>query len=131
MLLAFVMPIQRRSEADEFARELLTKLTRWLLLIVGALVVLAGILISPLPGPGGIPVIDVRQSNLAPARRLTGSLRDYSTAGFPYTTPNFVFFGDNTFSAAANSAGGRGSESLRNVSAPNWRRKVTVLTVRI
>ncbi len=37
---------------------------------------------------------------------LTGSLRDYSTAGFPYTTPNFVFIGDNTFSAAANSAVG-------------------------
>jgi hypothetical protein len=34
---------------------------------------------------------------------LTGSLRDYSAAGFPYTTPNFGFFGDNTFSAAANS----------------------------
>ena len=26
---------------------------------------------------GGIPVIDVRQSNLAPARRLTGSLREF------------------------------------------------------
>jgi hypothetical protein len=59
MFFAFVMPLQRRSEADEFARELLTKLTRWLLLIVGGLVVLAGILIAPLPGPGGIPVIVV------------------------------------------------------------------------
>ena len=59
MPFAFVMPLQRRSEADEFARELLTKLTRWLLLIVGGLVVLAGILIAPLPGPGGIPVIVV------------------------------------------------------------------------
>ncbi len=34
---------------------------------------------------------------------LTGSLRNYSASNFPYTTPNFVFFGDNTFSAAANS----------------------------
>lgn len=59
MFFAFVMPLQRRSEADEFARELLTKLTRWLLLIVGGLVVLVGILIAPLPGPGGIPVIVV------------------------------------------------------------------------
>lgn len=32
---------------------------------------------------------------------LAGSLRDYSGGGTPYTTPNFVFFGDNTFSAAA------------------------------
>lgn len=34
---------------------------------------------------------------------LTGNLRDYSGTGFPYTTPNFIFIGDNTFSAAANS----------------------------
>ncbi len=34
---------------------------------------------------------------------LTGSLRNYSASSFPYTTPNFVFFGDNTFQAAANS----------------------------
>ncbi len=34
---------------------------------------------------------------------LTGSLRNYSASGFPYTTPNFVFLGDNTFSAAADS----------------------------
>ena len=59
MLLAFVMPIHRRSEADEFARELLSKLLRWLLLVVGGLVVVLGIAIAPLPGPGGIPVIVV------------------------------------------------------------------------
>jgi hypothetical protein len=58
-MLAFVMPIHRRSEADEFARELLSRLSRWTLLIVGALVVVLGIAISPLPGPGGIPVIVV------------------------------------------------------------------------
>lgn len=34
---------------------------------------------------------------------LTGSLRIYSASGFPYTTPNFIFIGDNTFSAAADS----------------------------
>jgi hypothetical protein len=59
MLPAFVMPIHRRSEADEFARELLSKLLRWLLLVVGGLVVVLGIAIAPLPGPGGIPVIVV------------------------------------------------------------------------
>ncbi len=32
---------------------------------------------------------------------LTGSLRAYGTA--PYTTPNFLFLGDNTFSASADS----------------------------
>ena len=30
---------------------------------------------------------------------LTGTLRTYS--GSPYDTPNFIFFGDNTFSAQA------------------------------
>ncbi len=32
---------------------------------------------------------------------LSGSLRNYSAGGFPYTTPNLVFFGDDTFSASA------------------------------
>ena len=59
MLPAFVMPILPRSEADEFARELLSKLLRWLLLVVGGVVVVIGIAIAPLPGPGGIPVIVV------------------------------------------------------------------------
>jgi len=53
------MPILPRSEADEFARELLSKLLRWLLLVVGGVVVVIGIAIAPLPGPGGIPVIVV------------------------------------------------------------------------
>jgi len=33
---------------------------------------------------------------------LTGSLRNYSPAGFIYNSPNFVFLGDNTTSASAN-----------------------------
>ncbi len=32
---------------------------------------------------------------------LAGSLRDYSAGGLPYTVPNFVFVGDDTFSANA------------------------------
>ena len=32
---------------------------------------------------------------------LTGALRDYSSFGLPYTTPNFLFFGDDTSSASA------------------------------
>ena len=88
MLLAFVMPIQRRSEADEFARELLTKLTRWLLLIVGGLVVLAGILIAPLPGPGGIPVIVVGlmimlRNSFAARRRFVRFQRAHPKLIFP------------------------------------------------
>src|SRR5262249_41627905 len=34
---------------------------------------------------------------------LSGTLRDYSPEGLPYTTPNFVFVGDDTTSAGATS----------------------------
>ena len=32
---------------------------------------------------------------------LTGPLENYTAQGLPYTTPNFVFFGDDTSSASA------------------------------
>ncbi|MGV0025773.1 choice-of-anchor Y domain-containing protein [Phormidesmis priestleyi] len=35
---------------------------------------------------------------------LTGILRDYSLEGLPYSTPNFLFFGDNTTSARASTS---------------------------
>lgn len=54
------MPSMRASRAsDAFAREFAGRLLRAALVAVGLLVVLAGILIAPLPGPGGIPVIVV------------------------------------------------------------------------
>lgn len=57
LMYAVVMPRARQSQADEVAREILARVGRWLLIGLGLLIVLAGILISPLPGPGGIPVI--------------------------------------------------------------------------
>jgi len=47
----------RRSEADELAREIVSRVMRWALLLLGLAIVLAGIAIAPLPGPGGVPVI--------------------------------------------------------------------------
>ncbi|WP_453977516.1 hypothetical protein [Brevundimonas sp. Marseille-Q4549] len=41
------------------ARRPLRGLKRWALMMGGALVVLLGVLIAPLPGPGGVPVIAV------------------------------------------------------------------------
>jgi hypothetical protein len=35
---------------------------------------------------------------------LSGILRDYSPEGVPYSTPNFLFFGDNTTSAGASTS---------------------------
>jgi uncharacterized membrane protein len=49
----------RRSEADEIARDIVQRVVRWSLLGLGVLIVLAGIAIAPLPGPGGVPVIVV------------------------------------------------------------------------
>ncbi|SRR5690606_8601669 len=57
LMYAVVMPRARQSQADELARELLARFARWLLVGLGLLIILLGILISPLPGPGGIPVI--------------------------------------------------------------------------
>ena len=42
--------------SDEFAREIVAKLTRWLLLGLGGLLILGGIIIAPLPGPLGLPL---------------------------------------------------------------------------
>ena len=47
----------RRYATDDLAREVAGRVMRPALVLLGVLVVLAGILISPLPGPGGLPVI--------------------------------------------------------------------------
>ncbi|HEX6860619.1 MAG TPA: hypothetical protein VF138_10530 [Caulobacteraceae bacterium] len=57
LLYALVMPRARQSQADEVARELVSRVGRWLLIGLGLLIIAAGVAISPLPGPGGIPVI--------------------------------------------------------------------------
>jgi hypothetical protein len=57
MISAFVMPMRRRSEADEFARVLLGRIARWFWLVLGVLVIILGIAVAPLPGPGGLPII--------------------------------------------------------------------------
>lgn len=52
------MPSLRVHRAtDDLAREVVNRLVRWGLVLLGLLIVVAGILISPLPGPGGLPVI--------------------------------------------------------------------------
>lgn len=54
-----IMPRARRYASDALAQEILGRITRALLVILGLAIVAAGILIAPLPGPGGIPVIVV------------------------------------------------------------------------
>lgn len=54
-----IMPRARRSQADDLAQEVLGRIARWSLIGLGVAVIAAGVVISPLPGPGGIPVIVV------------------------------------------------------------------------
>ncbi|MET0272942.1 MAG: hypothetical protein ABW360_08120 [Phenylobacterium sp.] len=54
------MPSLRAGRAtDGLAPEIVGRLVRSGLVTLGGLVILAGVLIAPLPGPGGIPVIAV------------------------------------------------------------------------
>jgi hypothetical protein len=54
------MPSMRAARAsDAFARDFAGRALRAGLVAVGVLIVIAGIVIAPLPGPGGIPVIVV------------------------------------------------------------------------
>jgi hypothetical protein len=57
---SFAMPSLRVYRAtDEVAREIAARVKRVGMVLLGLLIILAGVLISPLPGPGGIPVIVV------------------------------------------------------------------------
>jgi predicted membrane chloride channel (bestrophin family) len=47
--------VQRAS--DDLARDLAGRLMRAGLVVLGVLIVVAGVAISPLPGPGGLPVV--------------------------------------------------------------------------
>ncbi len=56
MQIALTLSLPRARQSDDFARALLARAARWLLLIVGGLLILAGFLIAPLPGPLGVPL---------------------------------------------------------------------------
>ena len=58
--MSFAMPSLRVYRAtDEVAREIAARVKRVGMVLLGLVIILAGVLISPLPGPGGIPVIVV------------------------------------------------------------------------
>lgn len=58
MSLVLTMP-RAFTPADDAARDLLARAGRWLFFGLGLAIVAFGILIAPLPGPGGLPVIVV------------------------------------------------------------------------
>ena len=52
------MPSLRVSRAsDAFARELVARVSRWLLLGVGGIIMLVGLILAPLPGHIGLPLL--------------------------------------------------------------------------
>ena len=54
------MPSLRVNRAsDEFAREVVAKISRFLLLTLGGIVMLAGLILAPLPGHIGLPLLVV------------------------------------------------------------------------
>ena len=57
MSLTLPMPRARHYATDEIAREIVGRVLRPFLAVLGVLITLVGILIAPLPGPGGLPVI--------------------------------------------------------------------------
>ncbi|MDZ4372526.1 MAG: PGPGW domain-containing protein [Phenylobacterium sp.] len=58
--MTFAMPSLRVYRAtDDLAREIAGRIKRFGLVMLGFAIIIAGIAIAPLPGPGGIPVIVV------------------------------------------------------------------------
>ena len=56
--MSFAMPSLRAYRAtDDFAREVAVRIKRTGMVLLGFAVIAAGIVIAPIPGPGGIPVI--------------------------------------------------------------------------
>lgn len=58
--MSFAMPSLRVYRAtDDLAREVAARIKRGGMVLLGLAIILAGIAIAPIPGPGGIPVIVV------------------------------------------------------------------------
>ncbi|MFN3520607.1 MAG: PGPGW domain-containing protein [Phenylobacterium sp.] len=53
------MPRARRHASADIARDVGGRIVRALLVVLGLVIVLAGVLIAPLPGPMGLPVVVV------------------------------------------------------------------------
>jgi len=57
---SFAMPSLRVTRAsDAFAKDLVARIGRWLLLSLGGLIMVAGLILAPLPGHVGLPLLVV------------------------------------------------------------------------
>lgn len=56
--MSLALPGKRvRRASDELARDVVGRIVRVLLVILGGLIAVSGVLIAPLPGPMGLPVV--------------------------------------------------------------------------
>lgn len=55
--MSFARPTTSDGRPPAAARDLVARITRWLLLALGGALALAGVLIAPLPGPLGVPLV--------------------------------------------------------------------------
>lgn len=56
--MSLALPSKRvRRASDELARDVVGRVVRVLLVILGGLIAISGVLIAPLPGPMGLPVV--------------------------------------------------------------------------
>ena len=56
--MSFAMPSLRVSRAsDDLARDIAARIARWLLLGLGGIIMLAGLVLAPLPGHIGLPLL--------------------------------------------------------------------------
>ena len=83
------MPSLRVVRAsDDFAREIVAKISRFLLLTVGGIVMLAGLILAPLPGHIGLPLLVVGlmivlRNSFAAKRRFVRIQRAHPKVVFP------------------------------------------------
>ena len=59
MSIALPMLRARPYASDDLAREIVGRTVRFVLVLLGVAICILGVLIAPLPGPGGLPVIVV------------------------------------------------------------------------
>ena len=88
MSLTLQMPSVRRYSTDDLAREFAARALRPFLVVLGILIILAGILIAPLPGPGGLPVIVlglmlILRNSFKARRQFVKFQRAYPKVAFP------------------------------------------------
>ena len=83
------MPSLRVNRAsDALARDLVARISRWLLLTLGGIVMLAGLILAPLPGHVGLPLLViglmiVLRNSFAAKRRFVRIQRAHPKMVFP------------------------------------------------